>query len=55
MRKIFVLLLLSCIHLTMKAQATNLIVDCQNPGWLSNMITYGNQRTVCSLKVTGYK
>ena len=36
------------------AQATDLTLDCQTPGWLSSMITYGDQQTVKNLKVTGY-
>ncbi len=36
------------------AQATSLIVDCQNPGWLSNMITYEQQQSIVNLTVTGY-
>lgn len=36
------------------SQATTLEVDCQNPGWLSSKINYGDQRTIVNLKVTGY-
>ena len=34
-------------------QATDLVVDCQTPGWLSSKINYGDQQTVMNLKVTG--
>lgn len=36
------------------SQATSLTVDCQNPGWLSSFINYGDQQTLKNLKVTGY-
>ena len=36
------------------SQATSLTVDCQNPGWLSSKIGYGDQQTVKDLTVTGY-
>ena len=36
------------------SQASSLTVDCQNPGWLSSMINYGDQMTLESLTVTGY-
>lgn len=36
------------------AQATDLTIDNQTPGWLSNQINYGDQQTVKNLKVTGY-
>ena len=38
----------------MFSQATSLTIDCQNPGWLSNMIPYGDQQTLENLTVTGY-
>lgn len=41
-------------HLWTFSQATYLTIDCQNPGWLSSMINYGDQLTVKNLKVTGY-
>jgi uncharacterized protein YjdB len=43
-----------CICLFANAQATDLVIDCQTPGWLSSMIKYGDQQTVRNLKVTGY-
>lgn len=36
------------------AQATDLTIDNQTPGWLSSKINYGDQQTVKNLKVTGY-
>lgn len=36
------------------AQATDLTIDNQTPGWLSNKIDYADQETVENLKVTGY-
>lgn len=53
--KQFVLLLLaicSCMNIT--AQDHSLEVDCQNPGWLSNLINYSQQQQLKNLKVTGY-
>lgn len=51
-------ILLSCIMasmiLAMYAQATDLVIDNQTPGWLSSKINYGDQLTVKNLKVTGY-
>lgn len=55
MKKIYLLIafmFVCCSYL--KAQATSLVVDCQNPGWLSNKIAYGDQKTIKDLKVTGY-
>ena len=42
------------VSLWASAQATDLVVDCQTPGWLSSKINYGDQQTVKNLKVTGY-
>lgn len=44
--------LFSCLN--MFSQATSLTVDCQNPGWLSNMIPFNDQLTLENLTVTGY-
>ena len=44
--------LFSCLN--MFSQATSMTVDCQNPGWLSSMINYGDQQTLENIKVTGY-
>lgn len=50
------LLLFTCLMVNICAfsQATSLEVDCQNPGWLSNKIAYGDQKTIQNLKLTGY-
>lgn len=55
MRKLLLLLSLvisSCLNVY--SQATSVTVDCQNPGWLSFLINYGDQQTLKNLKVTGY-
>lgn len=54
MKKTLLLCLTFCISLWANAQATDLVVDCQTPGWLSSKINYGDQQTVNNLKVTGY-
>lgn len=55
MKKTVLLIVLSlCAYINSYAQATSLTVDCQNPGWLSNLIPYGDQQTVKNLRVTGY-
>lgn len=41
-------------RLLMSSQATSLTIDCQNPGWLSSMINYGDQQTIYNLTITGY-
>ena len=38
-------LLLLCNSLIISAQPTDLVVDNQNPGWLSSKINYGDQET----------
>ena len=38
----------------MFAQNTSLVVDNQNPGWLSSKIPFKNQESVKNLTVTGY-
>ncbi len=43
-----------CSCMSVFSQATSLTVDCQNPGWLSSKIGYGDQQTVKNLKITGY-
>ena len=50
MKKIIVMCLLLYISLCANAQATDLVVDCQTPGWLSSKINYGDQQTVKNLK-----
>lgn len=42
------------ISIGMFAQATDLVIDNQTPGWLSSKINYSDQMTVRNLKVTGY-
>ena len=54
MKKYLALCLSLCISVFANAQATDLVVDCQTPGWLSSKINYGDQQTVKNLKVTGY-
>jgi uncharacterized protein YjdB len=54
MKKYLAICLLLCISVFVNAQATDLVVDCQTPGWLSSKINYGDQLTVKNLKVTGY-
>lgn len=49
---LFSFAILSC--LLANAQATDLVIDNQTPGWLSSKINYGDQMTVKNLKVTGY-
>ena len=54
MRKFFLVCISLYVNLYVNAQATDLVVDCQTPGWLSSKIDYGDQQTVKNLKVTGY-
>ncbi len=54
MKKLILLFMTICISQMTFAQATDLVVDCQTPGWLSSKINYGDQQTVQNLKVTGY-
>lgn len=54
MKHFFVFLFTLFTTVCSSAQETSLEVDCQNPGWLSSLINYGNQQTVQNLKVTGY-
>jgi hypothetical protein len=54
MKKTLLLCLTLSISLWAHAQATDLVIDCQTPGWLSSKINYGDQQTVKNLKVTGY-
>lgn len=50
---IMIILVLGNINI-MFAQNTLLVVDNQNPGWLSNKIPFKDQESVKSLTVTGY-
>ena len=43
-----------CNCLSTFSQATSLTIDCQNPGWLSSMINYGDYQTLMNIKVTCY-
>ena len=54
MKKFLTICLTICSCLISYAQAIDLVVDCQTPGWLSSKINYGDQQTVRNLKVTGY-
>ena len=54
MKRLIFTLFIVCFAIMAHAQATSLTVDCQNPGWLSSLIKYGDQQTVKNLKVTGY-
>lgn len=54
MKKVYFSLILLSISLLAFAQATDLEIDNQTPGWLSSKINYGDQETVQNLKVTGY-
>ena len=53
MKKFLTICLTICSCLISYAQAIDLVVDCQTPGWLSSKINYGDQQTVRNLKVTG--
>ena len=55
LRFLLVLTLVWCLGISMScAQKTTMTLDCQNPGWLSNKIAYGDQMTLRNLTVTGY-
>lgn len=55
MRRYFLLIIIAIYaNLVTFAQSISLEVDCQNPGWLSNKLTYLEQQNVMNLKVTGY-
>lgn len=54
MKRITITLCMLCIALSGFAQATDLVIDNQTPGWLSSKINYGDQQTVKNLTVTGY-
>lgn len=53
-KTVFIIALVLCSCLSVFSQATSLTVDCQNPGWLSSKINYGDQVTLQNIKVTGY-
>ena len=54
MKRLLLLFMTICVSIYSHAQATDLVVDCQTPGWLSSKINYGDQLTVQNLKVIGY-
>ena len=54
MKRVLTICLAFCCSLLVNAQATDLVIDNQAPGWLSSKINYGDQQTVKNLKVTGY-
>ena len=54
MKRIISFYMCFAMCLTLFAQATDLTIDNQTPGWLSNKIGYGDQKTVKNLTVTGY-
>lgn len=53
MKNIITAMLLMCFT-CISAQNTILVVDNQNPGWLSNKIPFKDQESVKNLTVTGY-
>ena len=53
-RFIIAILATFSFYIAAYSQATDIVVDCQTPGWLSSKINYGDQQTVMNLKVTGY-
>ncbi len=53
-RTILLITFLGLVRLLSFSQETSLTIDCQNPGWLSNLITYTQQQSVKNIKVTGY-
>ena len=54
MKRLFLICMWLYICISVSSQVTDIVVDCQNPGWLSNLITYNDQQTVRNLKVTGF-
>ncbi len=53
-KQLFVIAFALCSCLNAFSQETSLTVDCQNPGWLSNLISYSEQQAVTDLTITGY-
>lgn len=53
MKNIITVMLLMCFT-CISAQNTSLVVDNQNPGWLSNKIPFKDQESVKNLTVTGH-
>lgn len=54
MKRLIFTLFVMCLAIMVHAQATSLTIDCQNPGWLSSKIGYGDQQTIRSLTITGF-
>ena len=54
MKRTFLFLVVALCFLSVRAQQTSLVIDNQTPGWLSNKIAYGDQKTIHNLKITGY-
>ena len=55
MKNIFMsLAIVLCGCMSAFSQVTSLTVDCQNPGWLSSIISYEDQLTLRNIKLTGY-
>ena len=54
MKRFYFFVMMLCSSVSLFAQATDLVIDNQTPGWLSSKINYGDQMTVKNLKVTGY-
>lgn len=54
MKKTLSLCMMILSYMAAHAQATDLVIDNQTPGWLSSKINYSDQQTVENLKVTGY-
>jgi hypothetical protein len=54
MKKIVLMIVCLTLGMVASAQKTSLVIDNQTPGWLSSKINYGDQKTLKSIKVTGY-
>ena len=54
MKKTLLLCMMIWSYMAAHAQATDLVIDNQTPGWLSSKINYSDQQTVENLKITGF-
>lgn len=54
MKRITSIIILMCISIFIYAQETELTIDNQTPGWLSNQMTYSEQVSVKRLTLKGY-
>lgn len=54
MKRIYVFYVCFALCMALFAQATDLTIDNQTPGWLSSKISQADRLTVENLKVTGY-